>query len=125
MLGVVWSDNLILLFVFWELTSIASFMLIGFKHEDPAARASARQALAVTGAGSLAMLAGFLVLAMIGRDSGLSGVEALTASSLVGVDVTAESGQPAIALCRIENDDDGVAFRGELRDRGDDLGLGC
>jgi multicomponent Na+:H+ antiporter subunit A len=87
MLGLVWSDNLILLFVFWELTSIASFMLIGFKHEDPASRASARQALAVTGAGSLAMLAGFLVLAMIGRDSGLSGVEALTVSSLVDVDV--------------------------------------
>lgn len=88
MLGLVWSDNLILLFVFWELTSVSSFMLIGFKHEDPAARASARQALAVTAAGGLAMLAGILVLAMIGRDSGLSGVDAFTVSSLRGADVT-------------------------------------
>lgn len=89
MLGLVWADNLILLFVFWELTSVASFMLIGFKHEDPAARASARQALAVTGAGGLAMLAGFLLLGMIGRDAGLSGLDAWTLSSLMGVEVAA------------------------------------
>jgi multicomponent Na+:H+ antiporter subunit A len=45
------SDDLFVLFVFWELTSIASYLLIGFKHEKQAARDSARQALLVTGAG--------------------------------------------------------------------------
>jgi multicomponent Na+:H+ antiporter subunit A len=63
MLGIVASDNLFLLFVFWELTSITSFLLIGFYHEDAVSRRSALQALLVTGAGGLAMLAGFILLA--------------------------------------------------------------
>ncbi|MCU0788330.1 MAG: DUF4040 domain-containing protein [Verrucomicrobia bacterium] len=62
MVGVVVADNLILLFVFWELTSITSYLLIGFNHEDKEARAKALQALLVTGAGGLAMLAGLLLL---------------------------------------------------------------
>lgn len=62
MLGVVLSDNLISLFVFWELTSLSSFLLIGFEHEHEKARKSALQALLVTSIGGLAMLAGFLVL---------------------------------------------------------------
>lgn len=62
MLGVVLSDNLILLFVFWELTSLSSFMLIGFKHEEERSRAAALQALLVTGLGGLVMLAGFILL---------------------------------------------------------------
>lgn len=62
MLGLVLSDNLIALFVFWELTTITSFLLIGYTHEDPTARRSALQGLLVTGAGALAMLAGFVVL---------------------------------------------------------------
>ena len=62
MLGLVLSDNLIALFVFWELTTITSFLLIGYFHEDPTARRSALQGLIVTGGGALAMLAGFVML---------------------------------------------------------------
>jgi multicomponent Na+:H+ antiporter subunit A len=66
MLGLVLSDNLIALFVFWELTSFSSYLLIGFKHEDETARTSALQALLVTGAGGLALLAGFVLLSIAG-----------------------------------------------------------
>ncbi len=62
MLGLVMADNLILLFVFWELTTFTSFLLIGFTHDQSEARESARQALFVTGAGGLAMLAGFVLI---------------------------------------------------------------
>ena len=63
MLGVVLSDNVLTLFVFWELTGFTSFLLIGFDHERAAARAAAIQALIVTGAGGLALLAAGLLLA--------------------------------------------------------------
>lgn len=66
MLGVVLSDNLVLLFVFWELTSLSSFMLIGFKHEEQRSRDAALQALLVTGLGGLVMLAGFILLGETG-----------------------------------------------------------
>lgn len=62
MLGVVLSDNLLLLVVFWELTSVSSFLLVGYWSHRADARAGARQALAVTGGGGLAMLAGFVLL---------------------------------------------------------------
>lgn len=62
MLGVVLSNNLISLFVFWELTSISSYMLIGFNHEDGESREAAIHALILTGMGGLAMLAGFLII---------------------------------------------------------------
>ena len=62
MLGLVLADNLVALFVFWELTTITSFLLIGYSHEDATARRSALQGLLVTSAGALAMLAGFVVL---------------------------------------------------------------
>jgi multicomponent K+:H+ antiporter subunit A len=65
MLGVALSDNLLLLVVFWELTSISSFLLIGFWSHRADARAGARQALAVTGGGGLAMLGGFVLLGQI------------------------------------------------------------
>jgi len=65
MLGVVLSNNALLLFVFWELTSISSFFLIGFEHHKANARAAAWQALLVTGSGGLAMLAGFALLGKI------------------------------------------------------------
>jgi len=64
MLGLVLSDNLLALFVFWELTSITSFLLIGFSHGSAASRRAALQALLVTGGGGLAMLAGFLLIGM-------------------------------------------------------------
>jgi multicomponent Na+:H+ antiporter subunit A len=62
MLGVVFADNLIALFVFWEMTSIASYLLIGFDHQKERARQAALQALLTTGAGALALLAGFILL---------------------------------------------------------------
>jgi multicomponent Na+:H+ antiporter subunit A len=65
MLGLVLSGNALLLFMFWELTSITSFLLIGFDHDRPNARVAAWQALLVTGSGGLAMLAGFSLLFMI------------------------------------------------------------
>jgi len=65
MLGVVLSDNLLLLVVFWELTSLSSFLLVGYWSHRPDARAGARQALAVTGGGGLAMLGGFVLLGQI------------------------------------------------------------
>ncbi|HVK92330.1 MAG TPA: proton-conducting transporter membrane subunit, partial [Mycoplana sp.] len=62
MLGLVASDSFLMLFVFWELTSITSFLLIGFDHAREAARRAALQALVVTGGGGLLLLAGLLVL---------------------------------------------------------------
>lgn len=63
MIGAVTADDLMLLFVFWELTSLTSFLLVGFNHEDAASRKSAQQALIVTSSGGLAMFAGFILLA--------------------------------------------------------------
>jgi multicomponent K+:H+ antiporter subunit A len=68
MLGVVLADNLILLVVFWELTSLASFLLIGYWHRRADAREGARMAFAVTGAGGLALLAGVLLIGHIVGD---------------------------------------------------------
>ncbi len=65
MLGVVLSDNLLTLFVFWELTSITSYLLIGFSHSSADSRRSALQALLVTGAGGLALLAGMILLGAV------------------------------------------------------------
>ncbi|MBA3576434.1 MAG: monovalent cation/H+ antiporter subunit A [Sphingomonas sp.] len=65
MLGIVLSDNVLLLIVFWELTSLSSFLLIGFWRARPDAREGARMALAVTAGGGLALLAGVLVLGNI------------------------------------------------------------
>ncbi len=65
MTGMVMTDNLLALFVFWELTSITSWLLIGFKHNDAGSRAAALQALLVTGAGGLALLAGIVILGQV------------------------------------------------------------
>lgn len=62
MLGLVMADGLLTLFVFWELTSITSYLLIGFNHTDIEARKSARQGLFVTVAGGLALMAGLVLL---------------------------------------------------------------
>ncbi|MFE3836361.1 hydrogen gas-evolving membrane-bound hydrogenase subunit E [Pseudogemmobacter sonorensis] len=62
MLGLVLARDLITLFVFWELTSVTSYLLIGFNHENPQARRNALQAMLVTGAGGLALLAGFILM---------------------------------------------------------------
>ena len=62
MLGLVLGNDLITLFIFWELTSITSFLLIGFDHLRAASRRAALQALVVTGGGGLLLLAGFLMI---------------------------------------------------------------
>ncbi|MBY6202722.1 putative monovalent cation/H+ antiporter subunit A [Maritalea mobilis] len=62
MLGLVLSDNLIALFVFWEVTTISSYLLIGFDNASAKSRRSALQALLLTGAGGLALLAGMILL---------------------------------------------------------------
>jgi len=86
MLGLVLADNLIALFVFWELTTVTSYLLIGFGHETAKGRRSALQALFVTGAGALAMLAGFILLGFVAGSFELSVIlaqgEALKAHAL-------------------------------------------
>jgi multicomponent Na+:H+ antiporter subunit A len=62
MLGLVLADDVATLFLFWEGTTITSFLLIGFDHDRADARARAIQALIVTGMGGLALLAGLLLL---------------------------------------------------------------
>ena len=62
MLGLVLSDDLLLLYVFWELTSVTSWLLIGFDDEDAESRRAAQQALLVTTLGGLVMLVGLLLL---------------------------------------------------------------
>jgi multicomponent K+:H+ antiporter subunit A len=65
MLGIVTSGNLIQLVVFWELTSLFSFLLIGYWHQSPNAREGARMALTVTAGGGLCLLVGMLLLGRI------------------------------------------------------------
>jgi multicomponent Na+:H+ antiporter subunit A len=72
MLGLALTGNLITLFIFWELTSVSSYMLIGFDHERDEARAAALQALLVTSLGGLALMAGLVMLGLAGRSYELS-----------------------------------------------------
>ncbi|RVU34176.1 monovalent cation/H+ antiporter subunit A [Hwanghaeella grinnelliae] len=65
MVGIVLSDNILLLLIFWELTSLSSFLLIGYWKHLPEGRQGARMALTVTGMGGLAMIAGMLILGNI------------------------------------------------------------
>jgi multicomponent Na+:H+ antiporter subunit A len=74
MLGLVSADNLILLFVFWELTSITSYLLIGFYCDEARSRRAALQALLVTGGGGLAMLAGIILLGFASGTTEISGL---------------------------------------------------
>jgi multicomponent K+:H+ antiporter subunit A len=74
MLGIVLSDNILLLLVFWELTSLSSFLLIGYWKHLPEGRQGARMALAVTGAGGLAMIGGMLILGHIAGSYNLTDI---------------------------------------------------
>jgi multicomponent Na+:H+ antiporter subunit A len=89
MLGLVVADSFLMLFAFWELTSITSFLLIGFDHSREAARRAALQALVVTGMGGLSLLAGLLVISSVTgvRDLSvlLSSGDAMRESSLYWV----------------------------------------
>lgn len=88
MLGVVFSDDIFVLFVFWELTSIASYLLIGFKYEEQEARNGARQALLVTAGGGLLLLAGLVLLNIAARQSGLLPEQASRISVLATTDLS-------------------------------------
>lgn len=74
MLGLVLADDLVSLFVFYELTSITSFLLIGFDHTREAARRAAVQALIITGGGGLALLAGLVLMRIATGESTISGL---------------------------------------------------
>jgi len=63
MLGVVLADHLLLVFIFWELTSFTSYLLIGFNHESEEARKAALQSMLVTVLGGLFLLAGMILMA--------------------------------------------------------------
>ncbi len=76
MLGVIAADDMILTFVFWELTSLTSFLLVGYKFQDAGARKAALQALLVTGAGGLALLAGLILLTQITGETRISALAA-------------------------------------------------
>jgi multicomponent Na+:H+ antiporter subunit A len=72
MLGIVLADNLLLLYTFWGLTSVTSYVLISFEHERLAARSSAQQALVVTVGGEFAMLAGLVLLGLVAGTAEIS-----------------------------------------------------
>ncbi|WP_375280264.1 monovalent cation/H+ antiporter subunit A [Pseudooctadecabacter sp.] len=72
MVGIVLSDNILLLLIFWELTSLSSFLLIGYWKHLEAGRQGARMALTVTGMGGLAMIGGMLLLGNIAGSYDLS-----------------------------------------------------
>ena len=72
MLGVVLSNHLLALFVFWELTSITSYLLIGNDDKNPRARDAALTAILITGAGGLALLAGLIMIGQAGGTYRLS-----------------------------------------------------
>ena len=72
MLGVVLSENLLGMFVFWEMTGVSSWLLIGYYHEKEESRKSALQALLVTGMGGLALLAGVILLGIAGGSYNIS-----------------------------------------------------
>lgn len=86
MVGIVLSDNILLLLIFWELTSLSSFLLIGYWKHLPEGRQGARMALAVTGMGGLAMIGGMLILGNIAGSYDISVIltqaEAIQASPL-------------------------------------------
>lgn len=77
MLGLVLADSMVALFVFWELTAITSFLLIGFDHERMAARRGAIQALVITNMGGMALLVGIVLLRQISGVWELSDLRAL------------------------------------------------
>lgn len=77
MLGTVLSDNLLVLFIFWELTGITSFFLIGFLHDKASSRAGARMALLVTVLTGLFMLVGILMLRQATGTFSISEIQAM------------------------------------------------
>lgn len=99
MLGLVLADSIWTLFIFWELTSVTSFLLVGHKNTDPSVRTAARRALLITGGGGLALLAGLLAMAqetgtvvLTGLES-ISGTPAVVAGTLILIGAATKSAQ--------------------------------
>ena len=92
MLGLVLSDNMLLMFVFWELTGISSFLLIGFNHHKESSRKAALQALLVTGGGGLVLFVGIILLYRVTGSFDISSFYDMN-----GV-ITAHALYPAIAV---------------------------
>ena len=90
MLGLVTADDVFILFVFWEATSVLSYLLIGHYTGRKESRGAALQALTVTTFGGLAMLVGLVVLAVAGGSTSLA--------ELIANPVTGAAGEWAIAL---------------------------
>src|SRR5690606_33246291 len=74
MLGVVLAGNLLVLFICWELTSVFSYLLIGFDGKKPEARSASTQALVVTVGGGLALLVGLILLGLATGSSSFTDV---------------------------------------------------
>ena len=109
MVGLVWADSVWTLFIFWELTSITSFLLVGFKHVDPVARTAARRALVITAAGGLSLLAGFVLFvdaagtARLSEITPITGSTATAAAVLILVAAATKSAQsPLVLTCRAQ-----------------------
>ena len=107
MVGLVWADSVWTLFIFWELTSITSFLLVGFKHTDPVARTAARRALVITAAGGLSLLAGFVLFVDAAGTTRLSEITPITGSTataaavLILVAAATKSAQFPLSLIHI------------------------
>ncbi len=81
MLGLVWADSVWTLFIFWEFTSITSFLLVGHKNTSADVLRAARRALMITGAGGLVLLAGLLLVAEAAGTTTISELGPITGSS--------------------------------------------
>jgi len=88
MLGLVWADSIWTLFIFWEFTSITSFLLVGYKNTDESVQVAARRALLITGGGGLVLLAGLLVLAAESGTTTLSELGAIDATGAASLAAT-------------------------------------
>ena len=130
MVGLVQSNNFYMFYMFWELTSVTSFLLIGINHTQTRARAAALHAFVVTSAGGLAMLAGFV---LVNTETGASTFTQLAdAPSPTGTVITVAHGAAphrrvhevgAVPVPRLAARRDGGADAGQrvppLRDHGD------
>lgn len=101
MLGLVLSDNLVLFFIFWELTSVTSYLLVAFKSHDAVTRDSARTALFVTVGGGLMLLVGTILLSLNAQSLGLTLEQSLLFSELKKVNLLTGSSSLNLAalLC--------------------------
>ncbi len=116
MLGLVLSGNMVLMFIMWELTSITSFMLIGFYGDkDAEARYSARRALVITGGGGLALLGGVLILGAVAgqtlQSADAPASEAITSEATAPNDVSAERAESDIEVSTEETSTTSTTFR--------------